>query len=98
MADQWFYMKAGNRFGPFTPRILRSLAQGGDIQSTDLVSRDGSGTWVDAGRVKGLFSPKPPAPRTPAFPLDDDQYALETVAAIPPNRSAGTGWSRQVGT
>ena len=87
MADQWFYMKAGNRFGPVTPRIHPSLAQGGEIEPTDLVSREGSGTWVDAARVKGLFSPKPPAARTPAFLLEEDQYALETVAAIPPIRT-----------
>ena len=87
MADQWFYMKAGNRFGPVTPRILRSLAQGGEIQPTDLVSREGSGTWVDAGRVKGLFSPKPTASRTPALPLDDDQYALDVASVTPSIRT-----------
>ena len=87
MADQWFYMKGGHRFGPVTPRILRSLAQGGEVRPTDLVSREGSGTWVDAARVKGLFPTTPPAPRIPSTLPVNDQYALDVASPIPPIRS-----------
>ncbi len=84
MADLWSYMKAGHRYGPVTARILRQLAVDGEIQPTDLVSREGSGTWVDATRVKGLFPPAPPAPRTPAALPDDSPYALDVASPIPP--------------
>jgi len=87
MADLWFYMKAGNRFGPITPRILRALACSGEIQPTDLVSREGSGTWVDAARVKGLFPPAPPASQTPAALPDDSPYALDVASPTPPIRT-----------
>ena len=82
MANLWFYLKAGNKFGPVTARILRQLALDGEIKPTDLVSREGSGTWVDAERVKGLFPPASPAPRTPATPPDDSPYALDVPSPI----------------
>ncbi len=84
MADLWFHMKAGHRFGPVTARILRRLAGDGEIKPTDLMSREESGTWVDAGRVKGLFPPVTPVPRTPAALPNDDQYALDVSSPIPP--------------
>ena len=87
MANLWFYLKAGNKFGPVTARILRQLALDGEIKPTDLVSREGSGTWVDAVRVKGLFPSASPAPRTPATPLDDYSYALDVPSPTPPIRT-----------
>ena len=88
MASQWFYMKAGNRFGPVTARILQALATTGEIGPADLISREGSGTWVDAARVKGLFPTTSPAPRTPAtFTAADDQYALEVASSNPSIKS-----------
>jgi len=87
MADLWLYMKAGHRFGPVTARILRKLAVDGEIRPTDLVSREGSGTWADAARVKGLFTPAPPAPRTPAALFDDSPYALDVASPTPPIRT-----------
>jgi len=77
-------MKAGHRFGPVTARFLRHLAGDGEIKPTDLVSREGSGTWVDAASVKGLFPPAPPAPRTPAALPDDSPYALDVAPPTPP--------------
>ena len=87
MANLWFYLKAGNKFGPVTARILRQLALDGEIKPTDLVSREGSGTWVDAVRVKGLFPSASPAPGTPATPPDDSPYALAVPSPISSIRS-----------
>jgi hypothetical protein len=87
MANLWFYMKEGNKFGPVTARILRQLALDGEIKPTDLVSREGSGTWVDAERVKGLLPPASPAPRSPATPPDDSPYALDVPSPTPPIRT-----------
>ena len=51
------------------------------------MSREGSGTWVDAERVKGLFPPASPAPANARPPPDDDPYALDVPSPISPIRT-----------
>ena len=89
MANLWYYMKDGKQVWPGHGGILRQLALDGEIKPTDLVSREGSGTWVDAVRVKGLFPSASLAPGTPATPPDDSPYArcpvpISSIRTDPP--------------
>jgi hypothetical protein len=56
MASNWYYSKNGQKFGPVSSTQLKSLAISGEIQSEDLVWKDGMEKWVKADRVKSLFA------------------------------------------
>ena len=56
MASNWYYSKNGQKFGPISSTQLKSLAISGEIQSEDLVWKDGMEKWVKADRVKSLFA------------------------------------------
>ena len=70
MAAQWFVNFCGDELGPMTSAELRELAEVGGVQPDSLVRKGVDGNWVEARRVKGLFtapemrvaSPPPPAP------------------------------------
>jgi tetratricopeptide (TPR) repeat protein len=72
MAQEWYYSKDGERQGPVTPQQLKQLAASGDLQPTDLIWKEGMDDWVQASKVKRLFSEKtgrekmPPAVPLPA--------------------------------
>jgi hypothetical protein len=55
MADQWYFAKGQDKFGPFTALEMREHAVSGRIQPTDMVWKEGVATGVPAGRVKNLF-------------------------------------------
>lgn len=56
MASQWFYQIDGEKVGPATSPQLRQLVDEGQIQTTTLVWREGIADWIEAQRVKGLFT------------------------------------------
>ncbi len=55
MASQWFCKIAGHERGPLSAQALKSMADKGRIQPDDPVRQGTDGSWVSAGRVKGLF-------------------------------------------
>src|SRR5581483_6718131 len=55
MADEWFYARDGQQFGPVNAVQLKQLAAGGQLASTDLVWKPGMAQWVQASQVKGLL-------------------------------------------
>jgi hypothetical protein len=55
MAKDWYYTKDGERFGPVTARQLKSIADSGELQSTDLVWNSEMPDWKTAKSVTGLF-------------------------------------------
>ena len=57
MSNHGYFKAAGQAFGPCTPTQLQRLAAEGTIKPTTLVRRGEDGKWVEAGKVKGLFSP-----------------------------------------
>jgi len=77
MADQWYYTRQGQRFGPLSTEQMRQLAQAGQLQQTDLVWTEGITEWTPAGRVPQLFAAAPAAggaagaPAVPAAGLPD---------------------------
>jgi hypothetical protein len=68
LAARCWYVRRGARvIGPFAAEELRVMAREGDIDPNTRIMRGAQGTWVPAGRVRGLI------------PLDDDQ--LEAIAS-----------------
>ncbi len=59
--DEFFYLHAGETYGPFSLVELQQAATEGRLDAEDLVWRTGCEDRVPAGRVKGLFVP-PPVP------------------------------------
>ena len=55
MAAQWNYKKDGEECGPVSSQELKQLVAQGDLTSADLISREGSGRWLEARQIKGLF-------------------------------------------
>lgn len=56
MADQWYYGRDGQHTGPVTSQKLKELVDNGDVQPSDLVWKEGLSEWIQAKKVKGLFS------------------------------------------
>jgi hypothetical protein len=61
MADQWYYTRQGQRFGPHSIDQMRQMALAGQLLQTDLVWTDGMTEWTAAGRVPQLFAAAPAA-------------------------------------
>ncbi|MGO9110541.1 MAG: DUF4339 domain-containing protein, partial [Thermoguttaceae bacterium] len=86
MADQWYYSRQGQQCGPVTPEQLKQLAATGQLQSTDLVWKQGMAGWVAASEIKGLLLettahqtiPAPPPP-----PVSQEAPSMPHLA-VPP--------------
>jgi hypothetical protein len=71
MADQWYYTRQGQRFGPLSTEQMHQMALAGQLQQSDLVWTEGMAEWTAAGRVPHLFAAAPaggPVPGGPAAP------------------------------
>jgi hypothetical protein len=55
MSTEWYYVKAGQRYGPISREQLDELAGGGQIGPQDMVWKEGMSEWIGAGKVEGLF-------------------------------------------
>jgi hypothetical protein len=55
MADDWFYTRKGERFGPVPLAKVKSLADEGWLAPEDLVWGPGMAEWRPAASVKGIF-------------------------------------------
>lgn len=87
MADEFFYKSNQNAAeqGPIDSKTLKKLAKSGELQPNSLLKR-GSGDWVVASSVKGLF-PDPPASIIPeAIPVEPPTTAPVTP---PPAKTGG---------
>lgn len=62
MAEQWYYTRQGQRFGPLNTEQMRQLAVTGQLQQSDLVWTDGMAEWTPAGRFTQLFAAAAAAP------------------------------------
>jgi uncharacterized RDD family membrane protein YckC len=69
--DNWFYAVGGQQQGPVTLAVLRGWLAAGQIQSEDLVWREGMPSWLSASTVPELADAVPvsaqPAVATPAW-------------------------------
>ncbi|QDV56230.1 DUF4339 domain-containing protein [Rosistilla oblonga] len=73
MANQWYYKREGERFGPVGDSDLRKLAADDALKPNDQIWKEGMAKWRTAGSVKGLFlqSVPPPLPPKPAVVVND---------------------------
>ncbi len=84
MADQWYYAHQGQQSGPVSTEQLKQLAASGQIQSSDLLWKQGMAAWSPANTVEGLFgaaggpAPLPPgaAPGAPGIPPQPAQAGV----------------------
>ncbi len=94
VADQWFYSKNGEQYGPVEAHQLQQLASTGRLGVQDLVWKNGMPEWLPASRVKGLFPQRvlaaspPPLPASPAH-FDGEmqprlnQFSFIRLVALP---------------
>jgi TM2 domain-containing membrane protein YozV len=65
----WFYMSAGQRYGPIAEAQLRELVMQGRVALGDLVWHEGLPGWTAAHEALAIaLPPPPPAPPYPAAP------------------------------
>jgi hypothetical protein len=76
VANEWYIARAGQRLGPYSSSQLREFAQGGQLQPTDLIWKQGMTKWKAANKAKGLFQPPP----VPAESTEGPAGALEQPA------------------
>lgn len=63
----WFVVRNGKAFGPYSDSQLKTLASTKKISPTDLVRREDKPSHFQAGDIKGLFTSPPPS-LPPALP------------------------------
>src|SRR5947207_10578062 len=63
MAESWHLAKGKTKLGAYSREQLKQLARSGQLRPDDNVLPAGSGKWVSASAVEGVFArPQPPAP------------------------------------
>ena len=87
MANEYFYARGEEQFGPVSGGQLKALATSGELEPTDLVWKEGMPDWVEARRIKGLFPPAAataaPTRPTPTRPVGATAPAAPVAAADP---------------
>jgi hypothetical protein len=59
MGSQYFVKRDNQVFGPLTSKVIRILAQEGQLKPGDQLGKQPSGPWAPASKAKGLFSNSP---------------------------------------
>ena len=89
MAQQWFYEKNGNQYGPLNSHQMQALGKSGELGPSDLVWREGMQTKIPAAKYKGLL----PERAVTQSNLPDDSKEV-VIDSSPPGREK-TNRSRQ---
>jgi hypothetical protein len=90
MAGEWYCKIMGEEWGPMSAVELIAVARWGRLSRDDTVRREGSGTWVRAELVKGLFNTQPVAAT-----VTSDRLVAAAKKASPAKRSVRKGSSSQ---
>ncbi len=75
MANVWFLLRDGRRFGPFQFAQLRQMTTTGQLLPLDLIAQAEGGPWVPASQVPGLYDVAPPP--TANTPVQDSEPAFD---------------------
>ena len=83
MSDGWYYAKGDDQLGPISEIELKTLADSGELASTDMVWREGMSAWQQAGKLRSIFpnddhGTSSPPPRKQSF----DRKARDTVDSV----------------
>ena len=62
MLGNWYYVKSGQRFGPFAFEQFRQLAESGLLSPDDMVWNEQGNQWTSASAVEGLLDLGPIRP------------------------------------
>jgi hypothetical protein len=82
VADEWYYSRDTQKFGPFSALQLIELAQSGQIRPTDTVWKAGVERGMVAAKMSRLFAPVEPA--GVAEDAGETQTDQAVVSAPPP--------------
>jgi hypothetical protein len=52
----WYYARGKQKFGPYSAAQIKQFADAGKLQPRDMVLPEGTGKWVAAGSLRGLFA------------------------------------------
>lgn len=69
MANEWFYAKDGQKFGPVSGKRLKELATIGVLRRNDLIWSPGYAVWRPAKKFRGLLPKMDATSLTPAMSL-----------------------------
>jgi hypothetical protein len=83
MAEQWYYARGNEKFGPFSSTQLKALAAHGRLLPTDMLHKEGMPKWMPAMRIKGLFAASRP-PQPPSLPPWPPAVPIVTSRPVPP--------------
>ncbi|HWE93777.1 MAG TPA: DUF4339 domain-containing protein [Tepidisphaeraceae bacterium] len=78
MANQWYYVRDGERRGPVTAEQLKGMAATGSLTPDDLVWTDYMSEWLPARRVPALVFPSA-APAAAPEPANSESFAPAPV-------------------
>jgi hypothetical protein len=85
MDPGYYYSREGQRFGPVPGEQLKQLAAAGQLQPDDLIWKEGMANWIQAARVKGLFSAAAlQPPEITVAPLDPAPVSNAAASSNPP--------------
>jgi hypothetical protein len=84
MAENWYYIRNNQRFGPCTSSELKQLALSGNLSRHDLIWKEGMQVWSPADCLAGLF-PKglPPVPPPPPVAKLPSPLAGAAISSLP---------------
>ncbi len=88
MADDWYYARKGERFGPVPWAKVRALAEQGWLMPGDLVWTPDMSDWQPAASVKGLF--KNSLVESLGSAVDGVIPGIRSVPADPDSTAAGS--------
>ena len=81
MADQWFYTIRGERYGPASEALLKTLADRGEFKPTDLVWKEGLASWIPAQSIPRLFTRTSPT-LPPLPPTTSESKGEKTIRPV----------------
>src|SRR5262249_37838662 len=82
MAESWHVAKGKTKLGPFSREQLKQLAGTGELARRDMVLLAGSGKWVAAISLDGLFG-SPERPPTASPKLQSDRTVARAMVTAP---------------
>ena|SRR5687767_3933563 len=86
---QWYYAHGGQQLGPIEEEALKELLSSGQVQSTELVWREGMGNWQPASQVQEFATLAPAtAPATDGYTVAPVGYAPPAGGYAPPGYGA----------
>lgn len=90
MGADYYYTRAGQRFGPVPAEQLKSMAASGQLLLDDMVWKEGMATSIAAARLKGLFPATALNPIPPQPVVVPEEAREFRVADLPPPKPAPT--------